>query len=123
VFSEENAAKVIQNHPLQPRLQIIAVQISRRRCQWRLRELHIAGRALAGTPVSPDVEGYPLTFGKAAQTRTLNGADVNEHILAAIIRLDEAIALCAVAKLHCACGHCGASLRFAAFKAAAFKMI
>src|SRR4051812_399626 len=51
-------------------------------------------------PVSLNVIGDFLALSEAAQTRTLDGADVHEHIPPALIGLDEAIALLVVEPLH-----------------------
>lgn len=37
-----------------------------------------------------DVERDPLTFGQSSEPRALNGAEVNEHIISAIILGDKA---------------------------------
>ena len=42
-------------------------------------------------PVRLDLEGDPLAFGEILQARALNGGDVDEHVAAAIVRLDEAL--------------------------------
>ena len=46
-----------------------------------------------------------LAFVERAQSGALDGLDVNEHILATALRLDEAIALGRVEPLHSACSH------------------
>ncbi len=61
-----------------------------------LGELKIPRRGLPGAPVGLDLEGNLLTLDKAAQTRALKGADMDENILAAVVRLDEAVALLTV---------------------------
>src|ERR1700679_2939873 len=52
-----------------------------------------------------DVETDMLPFGQRFQPRTLNSGDVHEHIAAAVIRLDEAVATFAIEELdsttHC----------------------
>ena len=48
--------------------------------------------------------GDLLALSETAQPRALNGADVNEHGLAAAVRLNEAETLCGVEPLNrCAC--------------------
>ncbi len=47
-----------------------------------------------------EIEGKLLPFGKAFEARTLNRADVNEHILTAVFTLDEAEALVGVEEFH-----------------------
>ena len=46
-----------------------------------------------------------LRFVEGRQTSTLDGADMNEHVLRAVIRLDEAEALLGVEPLNFACRH------------------
>ena len=46
-----------------------------------------------------------LTFVERAQPGPLHSGDVNEHILAAALRLDKAVTLCRVEPLHSACSH------------------
>src|SRR5215207_2148789 len=61
---------------------------------------------LAATPVGLNLIGDLLTLCEAAHPRTLDGADVHEHILAALIGLDEAITLLFVEPLHSTSRHC-----------------
>ncbi len=65
--------------------------------------LEVAGRLLAalGHHVVADL----LTLDEGAQPGTLDGADVHEHILAAVARLDESKPLLGVEELHGTCGH------------------
>src|SRR3954449_4237682 len=46
-----------------------------------------------------------LAFSQPTKTGALDGADVNEHILAAIARLNESKALLTVEPLHCSGSH------------------
>jgi hypothetical protein len=62
-------------------------------------------RRLAGSPICDDVEFELLPLVEGAQAGTLDRADVNEHILAAVIRLNEAEALLAVEPLYSARTH------------------
>ncbi len=57
-------------------------------------------RRLACPAISNNVEGDLLSFVKAVHPGAFDRADVHEHILAAIIRLDEAEAFLAVEPLH-----------------------
>jgi hypothetical protein len=45
------------------------------------------------------------TLIEAAQSRFFDGGDVDEHVLAAIVRLNKSIALCRVEPLHCTYRH------------------
>jgi hypothetical protein len=63
------------------------------------------GRRLAGSSVCDDFEFELLPLVEGAQAGTLDRADVNEHILAAVIRLNEAEALLAVEPLYSARTH------------------
>src|SRR3974390_2136822 len=62
-------------------------------------------RLLAGTAVGHDLVRKLLTVVQRRQAGTFDGADVHEHILAAVIRLDEAVALGGVEPLHCSLAH------------------
>ena len=57
-------------------------------------------RGLASLSIRDEVKGNLLSFVEAVESGALNGADVNEHILAAIVRLDEAKAFLAVEPLY-----------------------
>jgi hypothetical protein len=52
-----------------------------------------------------DLEIDLLTFGKAGKTRPFNGADVNEHIVSAVIGLDKAKTLLPIKPFHSTCRH------------------
>src|SRR5690349_1904166 len=60
---------------------------------------------LAPHLVGLDLEVDLLTFGKTGKPGTLDGADVNEHVLSAVVGLNEAKALLAVEPLNSACRH------------------
>src|SRR5215211_4270934 len=77
--------------------------------QWavvRLCGSEVGCGLLAATPVSLNVIGDLLTFREAAHPGPFDGADVHEHILAALIGLNEAVALCFVEPLHGTGRHC-----------------
>jgi hypothetical protein len=63
------------------------------------------GRRLAGSSVCDDFEFELLSLVEGAQAGTLDRADVNEHILAAVVRLNEAKAFLAVEPLYSARTH------------------
>src|SRR5262245_47489772 len=71
--------------------------------EGRLCRLQIAGRLLAA--LGHDVERHLLTFGERAHAGALHRADMHEHILAAVGRLDETKALLGVEELHGTCRH------------------
>src|SRR5262249_22384449 len=71
----------------------------------RLRGLQIACGLLA--PLGHDVIADLLAFHEAAHTGALDRADVHEHVLAAIARLDESKAFLRIEELHGTCGHPG----------------
>src|SRR5580700_9048360 len=52
-------------------------------------DLQVACRRASGALVSDDLIGDLLALVEFAETRALNGADVDEYVLAAVIRLDE----------------------------------
>src|SRR5437867_886180 len=51
-----------------------------------------------------DLELHAVPFGQALEALSLDGAEVNEHVLAALLR-DEAEALRVVEPLHCSLCH------------------
>src|ERR1043166_7475735 len=67
----------------------------------------IVGRRLARAAVRHDLVGDLLAFTQRTEAGALNGRDVHEHIVAAVIRLDEAIALGCVKPLHGSHAHGG----------------
>ena len=60
----------------------------------------IVGRRLARAAICDDFVADLLTFTQRSKSGALNGADVHEDILAAIVRLDEAKAFLAVEPLY-----------------------
>src|SRR3712207_2436162 len=62
--------------------------------------LDAVDRALAGAAVFGRVEGDLLAFHEAAHASTLQSGGVNEDVLAAVVRLNEAITLLVVVELH-----------------------
>ena len=64
---------------------------------------------IAGLRPRTVIPGHGPVFTDAA--RALDGADMDEHVLAAVARLDEAKSLRGVEPLHCTCSHL--SLRWA----------
>src|SRR5262245_41771902 len=72
--------------------------------RW-LRGLQIGCRLLAS--LGHDVVADLLAFHKAAHAGALHRADVHEHVLAAVARLDESKAFLSIEELHGTCGHHG----------------
>ena len=64
---------------------------------------------LAGARVTFDFVGNLLAFAQRAEASALDGADVHEHVLAAVVGLDEAKALGRVKPLHGSHAHGGSS--------------
>src|SRR5918997_4020789 len=62
--------------------------------------LQVACRLLARAAVRLHLIGDLLTFRQTAQAGTLQRGGMDEHVLAATVRLNEAIALCFVVPLH-----------------------
>src|SRR5205814_10374075 len=60
----------------------------------------IVNRRLAKATIRHDLVGDLLAFTQRSKFGTLDGADMHEHIVAAVIRLDEAVALGCVKPLH-----------------------
>ena len=67
--------------------------------------LQLTGGHLAALLVTLELVGDLLAFVERAQTRTFDGGDVNEHIVAPVIGLDETEAFLAVKPLHDATWH------------------
>src|SRR3569623_523990 len=69
----------------------------------------IIGRRLARTAIGNDFVADLLAFAQRAEASAFNGADVDEHVIATINRLNEAVALGRVKPLHCSHAHVGSS--------------
>src|SRR5262249_20726600 len=65
--------------------------------------LQVGGGGLA--PLRHHLEADLLAFDERLHARALDGADVHEHVLASVARLDEAVALLHVEELHGTCSH------------------
>src|SRR5258707_4643144 len=52
-------------------------------------DLQVACRRASGALVSDNLIGDLLPFVEFAEPRALNGADMDKHVLAAVVRLDE----------------------------------
>src|SRR5271157_1315233 len=59
----------------------------------------VAGGGFARALVGDDLEADLLAFAQMRQARALDGADMDEYVLAAVLRLDEAKALLGVEPL------------------------
>src|SRR5271156_1029303 len=77
---------------------------------YRSGRLQIGRGRLAAAAVGFDVEGYLLPLNEAAHAGALNGRDVNEHIRAARVLRDKAIALLGVEEFDGTFGHDGPPL-------------
>src|SRR5258708_25806597 len=86
-----------------------ARRVSRRARSLRCRSdgLQIGSRRLAAPPVGFNVEADLLAFDQAAHSGALDGRDVNEHVRAASLLLNEAEAFLGVEKLYRTCCHSG----------------
>jgi hypothetical protein len=62
--------------------------------------LKVVGRHLAALAVGDELEAYLLTFAQVAEPSPFDSADMDEGIIAAVIRLDEAEALLGVEPFH-----------------------
>src|SRR5215467_4516057 len=65
----------------------------------------VLGRRLSGLAVGNDLEGDFLAFLELVEAGALDRADVDEDVLAAVLRLDESVALLRVEPLHGSFGH------------------
>src|SRR3954447_18427429 len=90
---------------------------SRRRSLRRSRSLglEVSGRLLAGALVGLDLEGDLLAVAQAADAGALERGRVDEDVLAARVRRDEAVALLVVVPLHRARIHGGCPLAVCTF--------
>ncbi len=71
----------------------------------RLDGLQIVSRRLAGPAIGDDFVADLLAFVEIAHSGALDRTDVHEHVLAAVIRLNEAKTFLAVKPLHGSRGH------------------
>src|SRR6478672_7286663 len=67
--------------------------------------LNVVDSHFAAATVLRRIKGNLLTFSKAANSSALKGGRMNEHVLAAVFRVNEAEALRAVVELHSARNH------------------
>src|SRR5260221_12225108 len=72
----------------------------------------VTRRGLAAALVALQLEAQLLAFLQAAQAGAFNGGDVDEDVGAAVVGLDESIALLAVEPLHGTGRHCCIVLDF-----------
>src|SRR3954451_9390968 len=70
-----------------------------------LRGLQVGGRSLAAALVGLDLEGNLLALDETAHAGALESGGMNEHVLAAVVRLNEAVALLVVLEFHGARRH------------------
>ena len=63
----------------------------------------LIGGLLARAAIGHQLEGNRLVFLERTQTGAFHGADVNEYVLRAVIRRDEAVTLGLVEPLNLAC--------------------
>lgn len=78
-------------------------RVSRLRQMPGSERTQLIGRHLAGAAVGLQLEGHSLVLLQGTEAGALNGADVHEHVLGAVIRGDEPIALLVVEPLNLAC--------------------
>src|SRR6201994_84492 len=74
-------------------------------CQKLAGCAQIVGGRLAGTAIGDDFVADLLAFTQGSKASTFDGADMNENVVAAIIRLDEAVALGRVKPLYSSHAH------------------
>jgi hypothetical protein len=77
----------------------------------RSRGAQIARRGLTGSAVGDEIESDLLPFVEPGHPSALDRADVDEYVVAAVIRLDESKALLAVEPLHSSFNHIASSFR------------
>src|SRR6202021_2036137 len=71
------------------------------------RGAQIVGRRLARAAIGDDFVADLLAFTQRSKSGAFDGADVHEHVVATVIRLNEAEALCRVKPLHGSHAHGG----------------
>jgi len=71
----------------------------------------IVRACLAGFAIGDELKRNLVAFIQVRQSSALDSADVHEHVLAAVVGLDETISLLTVEPLHCTCRH-SLSLRY-----------
>src|ERR1700682_600721 len=76
--------------------------VARYRCSACLK---VFGRFLAVLRAAHDFERDFLTLVQRVETRAFDGADMDEHVLAAVIRLNEAVAFLRIEPLYGALAH------------------
>src|SRR5205814_8423625 len=90
--------------PARPFSRLVSLRRDFRQAAARRKSLaggaQIIGRRLARAAIRHDLVGDLLAFTQRSKSGTLDGADMHEHIVAAVIRLDEAVALGCVKPLH-----------------------
>src|ERR1700692_2322381 len=67
--------------------------------------LELVGRDLAGARIGLRLERHLLALAQSANSGALECRGVDEHVLAAVVGLDEAEALLVVVELNRTCGH------------------
>src|ERR1700687_5161436 len=80
----------------------VKVAVARYRCSACLK---VFGRFLAVLRAAHDFERDFLTLVQRVETRAFDGADMDEHVLAAVIRLNEAVAFLRIEPLYGALAH------------------
>src|SRR5580704_11810932 len=83
----------------------VAVDQTKRRLTPDSDAAKLIGGSLAGSLVLRELVRQLLAFVQARHPGALNRADVNKHILAAVVRLNEAITLLGVEPLHGSSAH------------------
>jgi hypothetical protein len=96
-----------RQNPLNPGIERVAwpFQYIRETALMDLSQREILSADLAPHLVSLGLEVDLLALSETPKTSPLDRADVNEHILAAVVRLNESEALLAVEPLHSTCRH------------------
>src|SRR5258706_10006890 len=95
----------IEKPPRSGRLHGMASKQEQVSASGALERLDGADRDFAGTAVFLRVEGDLLTFAETANAGALQSGGVDEHVLAAIIRRDEAETLLTIVELYGARNH------------------
>jgi hypothetical protein len=102
--------RLLSVHPRQQRLALFIEALFSRKAvsafrNHALENLQVLSAGLAAHLVNLGFVRNLLSFGEAGQASTLDSADVNEHIGAAVVRLNETEAFLAVEPLHSTSRH------------------
>ena len=89
-------------------------EAGRRRDKAASRRLEVSRSGLASAAIFLQIEVYLLTFGQARQSRPLDRRDMDEYVLAPVVRLYEAEAFGGIEPFHSSRSHVSSRVEFGA---------